>query len=280
MSGPSFPPAAAFFSRPFAPLATPVHPLGLALGHGLDAKGMSAALEGGQNFFLLSAGADEAALGVLATQLGRYREHYMVAAAPTLGWFAGSIRRSVDRWRQILKIDYLDLFVLLDVGRTSAWSPATTQALQALREQRIVATLGASCRDRERAATLLTDPTLDTLLVPFSAARPGAERSLFPQIAYERQRRDRPRVVAISATSQRQMLRAPAGYEGRLPSAGDCYRFVASSPYVDVVLSGPRTAEEVQTNLRDFSRGPLGTHEDEWIRHFGGRVRAHEGGGD
>ncbi len=40
-------------------------------------------------------------------------------------------------------------------------------------------------------------------------------------------------------------------------TAGDCYRFCLSSPHVDVGLTGPASAAQLDENLAAIERGPL-----------------------
>ena len=55
-------------------------------------------------------------------------------------------------------------------------------------------------------------------------------------------------------------------------TAGDCYRFCLSSPHVDVVLTSPKSGEQLKENLDALDSGPLTLDEDEWMRRFGKAV--------
>lgn len=61
--------------------------------------------------------------------------------------------------------------------------------------------------------------------------------------------RRRPAAVAYTATAWRKLLRAPRGWAGKFPTAGECYRFCLADPHVDVVLTGPRSVTELRENL-------------------------------
>lgn len=265
-----------------ATLPVPVHPLVLALDHGLDSRGTAASLEAGQNFVFVASGAAEPALNVLKRALAADRDRYVVAAAPLLGYFGGSFERCVDRWCNALGIESLDVLFALGVGRTSWWGPGVTRTLETLRASGRVRRLGAGLRSRKHARMLLDSPLVDFLVVPYSAARRGAEREVFPFLEAMRQAKQRtPTVIAAEATCSRALLRRPGNYAGRIPSAADCYRFCLASPYVDLVFSGPRNLERAQSNLAELHRaGPLGSHEVEWMAHYGDQVRKHEGGGE
>ena len=62
----------------------------------------------------------------------------------------------------------------------------------------------------------------------------------------------------------------PAGL--RTPTAVDCYRFVLSNPAVDVCLTGPKTAEQMEANLKTLELGPLSGEEMQWMRKVGDNV--------
>jgi predicted aldo/keto reductase-like oxidoreductase len=84
----------------------------------------------------------------------------------------------------------------------------------------------------------------------------------------------RPGVVAFTATRWGTLLRprfTPPGE--RTPSASDCYRFTLSHPAVDVCLSGPRNAAELDEALVAVERGPLDEGEMAWMRRVGAHVR-------
>jgi aryl-alcohol dehydrogenase-like predicted oxidoreductase len=122
---------------------------------------------------------------------------------------------------------------------------------------------------RARAGRLAEDSPLDLLMIRYNAAHPGAERDIFPHLA-----RRQPSIVAYTATSWRKLLKRPAGWdraEGPM-TAGDCYRFCLSSPHVDVVLTGPASAAQLDENFAALGRGPLSPEEDRWMRAFGAAV--------
>jgi aryl-alcohol dehydrogenase-like predicted oxidoreductase len=243
-----------------------VHRLGLAASKGLDGAGVREALDAGLNYVFWNPTA-RALVGPLREALRRDRERYVVATGPTFGWFAGSIRSRAEEALRLLGTDYLDVFQLYWLGWTSALTDATRGELLRLREEGKVRALGVSIHDRERAGRLAEDSPLDLLMIRYNAAHPGAERDVFPHLA-----RRRPAVVAYTATSWRRLLRRPRGWEGAVPTAGDCYRFCLSSPHVDVVLTAPASAAELRENLAAVARGPLSPEEMAWMRDFGGAV--------
>jgi aryl-alcohol dehydrogenase-like predicted oxidoreductase len=79
-------------------------------------------------------------------------------------------------------------------------------------------------------------------------------------------------VVAYTATAWRRLLRRPRGWADPVATAGDCYRFCLTSPHVDVVLTGPRSAGELRESLAALEKGPLSGAEMAFLRRFGAAV--------
>ncbi|MCB9778434.1 MAG: aldo/keto reductase [Alphaproteobacteria bacterium] len=236
--------------------------LGIAFNYGLDAAGARAALfdHGMQYVFwtpLRGKGTD-----VLREALAADRERYVVAAGPTLGYWGGSFRSFVDRSLRTLGTDYLDVLQLNWLGVSSAWTEGTVDALRELRASGKVRAIGVSIHDRPRAGQLAADDAVDSLMIRYNAAHPGAERDIFPHLRGQN-------VCAYTATRWRKLLKRPKGWEGRVPTAADCYRFCLSDPHVHVVLTGPKNLDELRENLSGLDQGAMEGEELEWMRSFG-----------
>lgn len=241
--------------------------MGLAPSFGLDADGVEWALdEGGMNYVFWTPRM-KAATRPLRRALQRDRERFVVATGPTTAWWSGGIRKAVDRLRLLLGVDRLDVLQIFWLGRTSRWTPAIEAELETLRDEGAVRAIGISIHDRVRAAELARTTSLDFLMIRYNAAHPGAETDIFPYLP-----KGRHGVVAYTATCWRRLLKRPKGWEGEVPTAGDCYRFCLSSPHIDVVLTGPKTVEQLRENLSELERGPLDADEMAWMRDFGARV--------
>lgn len=256
-------PSADFLRRELPALKKSVFRLGLSGSFGLPEAGVREALERMQYVFW----SPKMPLAPVREALARDRERYAVVGGPVLGYLPGSPRRAVERILRRLGTDYLDVLQLYWLGKMSAFSGRVQEEMVRLRREGKVRALAVSIHDRPRAGRLAEDSILDLLMIRYNAAHPGAEQDVFPHLA-----RRRPAVVAYTATCWRKLLRAPAGWMGRVPTAGDCYRFCLTSPHVDVVLSAPRTVEELRENLAAVERGPLDAGELEWLREFGRRV--------
>jgi aryl-alcohol dehydrogenase-like predicted oxidoreductase len=239
--------------------------LGLSGSFGLDEAGCREALERLQYVFWSPR--MKALTPALRDALARNRGRYVVSAGPLLGYFPGAVRRAAESALRTLGVDFLDVFQLYWLGKMSAFTAAVQQEMNRLREEGKVRALGVSLHDRPRAGRLAEESNLDLLMIRYNAAHPGAEVEIFPHLA-----RRRPAVVAYTATAWRKLLRAPGRWKGKVPTAGDCYRFCLASPHVDVVLSGPRNVAELRENIAAVDRGPLSPAEMEEMRAFGSAV--------
>jgi aryl-alcohol dehydrogenase-like predicted oxidoreductase len=119
---------------------------------------------------------------------------------------------------------------------------------------------------------LASDPRVDSIMLRYSAAHPGAEREVFPSLGSREERRVG--VVAYTATRWGMLLdpkRTPKGEA--TPRASDCYRFAMSDDHVDVCVTGPKNAEELDEALQAIERGPMSADELAWMKRVGAAVR-------
>jgi aryl-alcohol dehydrogenase-like predicted oxidoreductase len=254
-----------FAARQVPALGRELFRLGLSGSFGLDEAGAREGLERIQYVFWSPR--MKGLTAALRQVLPRDRARYAVSAGPLLGYTRGSVRRAAEGALRALRTDYLDVFQLYWLGRMSALTGAVQDELLRLRREGKVRAVGTSIHDRPRAGRLAEDSALDLLMIRYNAAHPGAERDVFPHLA-----RRRPAIVAYTATAWRKLLRAPRGWRGPVPTAADCYRFCLTSPHVDVVLTGPRSAAELRQNLAAVDAGPLGPEALDFMRRFGRAV--------
>jgi aryl-alcohol dehydrogenase-like predicted oxidoreductase len=241
--------------------------LGLAVNYGIDGSDLEWALTQGVNYIFWTPRAKRTTPALKAA-LQRSRESVVLATGPTTGFFPGGIRRACERVLESLGTDYIDIFQLFWLGRASLWRPSTARALASLRDAGMVRAIGVSIHDRVRAGRLAADSPLDMLMIRYNAAHTGAEQDIFPRTAGRR-----PAFVAYTATRWGGLLKRPKGWEGPVMTAADCYRFCLSNPQVDLVLTGPKTRQELEDNIRGVSgKGPLSDDENRWIRAYGQAV--------
>jgi aryl-alcohol dehydrogenase-like predicted oxidoreductase len=242
-----------------------IHRLGLSPSFGLGEAGCAEALEQVQYVFWNPRASKFTR--PLREACRRDRERFIIAGGPTLTYFVGQLQRYVDRARNVLGTEYLDVLQLCWLGKMSRFSPAMLEEMVRIRETGAVRALAVSIHDRPRAGRLAEDSALDLLMIRYNAAHPGAETDIFPHLAARQ-----PAVVAYTATCWRKLLKAPRGWTGPPMTAGDCYRFCLSSPHVDVVLTGPKDVRELRENLAALEKGPLGDDEQRWMRELGRKV--------
>ncbi len=243
-----------------------IHRLGLAANYGIDEAGVRGAMDRGVNTFLWTM-RSKGLKNPLREALKARRDEVAVVGYAKIGWFGWGVRRGAEALLRDLGTDHLDVYLLGWVGVGAALTSATERELLHLRESGKVRSIGVSIHDRPRAGVLAASSPLDLLMIRYNAAHPGAEREIFPH-----RRGADPTILAYTATSWRKLLKAPKGWTGPTMSAGDCYRFQLSSPHVDLALTGPASAAQLNENLDALEKGPLTDDERTWMRDYGKAV--------
>ncbi len=101
----------------------------------------------------------------------------------------------------------------------------------------------------------------------FNMAHRKAGQEVFPDTI-----RGKTPVVAFTATRWGTLLEPRVGWAGPPPSAVDCYRYCLAHPAVQVVLSSPQSAEELEENLAVLSSLPLSDRERAHWERYGDLV--------
>jgi aryl-alcohol dehydrogenase-like predicted oxidoreductase len=110
---------------------------------------------------------------------------------------------------------------------------------------------------------------VDFFQIRYNAVHTGAEKDVFPHLPRE----NRPGIVAFTATCWGKLFQPKLMPQGQLPpKPSDCYRFVLSHPDVDVCVTGPSTAQQMEDNLAALSAGPLAEEEMARIRGIGQHI--------
>ncbi|OJY16174.1 MAG: hypothetical protein BGO98_05005 [Myxococcales bacterium 68-20] len=262
------PSVTAFFPpRFFGKTGLMVGRLGLGSSYGLPGREVERAFDHGVNFFLWgSRRRRDFGLGV--RNLARTNREDIVVAVQTYTRMASLMEWSVDRALRSLRTDYVDVLCL-------AWwnGPTPRRIVDAALELRAkgkVRSLMVSCHHRPTFETFIADPSFDALMLRYNAAHPGADREVFPLLGGP----NRPGVVGFTATRWGTLLdpRLVPSTEPA-PRASDCYRFAMTNPYVDVTLTGPKNAAELDEALCALARGPMDQAELAWMRRVGAHVR-------
>jgi aryl-alcohol dehydrogenase-like predicted oxidoreductase len=250
-------------------ISNSVFRLGLAASYWPGKKAIYKALDEGVNYFFYF-GFDMQMAGVLREVLQRDREKNVVATgAYNYIWGRQNLRRTLEKRLRQLRTDYIDVFHFLGVMKPKELTDRVRDELAELRADSRVRGVAISCHDRKFVGELAAQGALDAIMIRYNAAHRGAEQEIFPFLAHHR-----PGVISYTATRWTYLLRRPKGWpkDGRIPTAGMCYRFALSNPHVDVCLTAPRNVKELEENLAAVRQGPLPPEEMEFMRSFGDAV--------
>jgi len=141
--------------------------------------------------------------------------------------------------------------------------------LQAWKSRGLIRYVGATAHDRALARRLAEDPRVDVLMHRFNMAHRKAASEVFPAAI-----KARTPVVAFTATRWGTLLEPPADWDDKPPSAADCYRFCLAQKAVKVVLTAPRTLDELDSNLRVLEMPRMTARERAKWEHYGDAVYA------
>jgi aryl-alcohol dehydrogenase-like predicted oxidoreductase len=238
--------------------------LGLASGYGVPTAAIEKAFhEHGVNYFYLSLLKRGQMVQAIRNLAAHRDELFIVLARPTTYF----LERLVERWLRSLGVGQIDAVLLQDHRRPPPRK--LIDAVRRLRESGKVRFVGMSSHDRSLVARLAggeLQAPMDFFQLRYNAVHPGAEKDVFPHLPRE----GRPGVVVFTATCWGKLLQPRLMPEGERPlQPADCYRFVLSRPDVDVCITGPSTARQMEENLAALSAGPLADEEMARIRRIG-----------
>ena len=141
--------------------------MGIAGNYGMDSSDVEWAAEQGANYWVWGAGFKKVTAGIKKV-IGKNREKNVVAL---LGWgfFGWQIRQTVEKALRKLNTDYLDVFKLWWLGRTSIYSHGIVDSLLKLKEEGKIKAIWVSIHDRQRAGQLALDSEIDLLMIRYNA---------------------------------------------------------------------------------------------------------------
>jgi len=253
--------------------------MGIAGNYGIVSSDIEWAAERGANYWVWGVSFKKVTEGIKEV-IRKNREKNVVAL---LGWgfFGRQVRRSIENALRKLNTDYLDIFILGWLGRTSIYSQGVVDALLKLKQEGKIKAVGTSIHDRQRAGQLALDSEIDLLMIRYNAKHTGAEEDIFPYL-----RKRNPAVVSYTALAWQQLITPVKGIEtapwpgsneeAKIPplTPGLCYRFVLSNPHIHLVLTGPKNREQLMMNFRAMQQGILTPEELNWIRQYGKRIKS------
>ena len=267
------------FSETYLPgVQKKVNRMGIAGNYGIDSSDIRWAAEQGANYWLWGTGFKKVTEGIRDV-IRTDRENHVVAM---LGWglFGRQVRHSVENALRKLDTDYLDVFKLGWLGRTSWYTQGVVKELLKLKQEGKIKAIGISIHNRPRAGRLALNSEIDLFMIRYNAKHTGAEQDIFPHLT-----KRNPAIVSYTALAWGQLIRPLKGIEmDPWPGAENidvppltpelCYRFVLTNPHVHLVLTGPKNREQLQQNFNAIQQGPLSPEELQWVRQYGKLVKA------
>jgi aryl-alcohol dehydrogenase-like predicted oxidoreductase len=246
----------------------------VSAGYGVPGEAVERAFEQGVNYLYWGTVRRDS-FGAALRRLGPRREQFVLViqsytrAASLMGW-------SLERALRALRFEYTDVLLLGMWNRPVA--PRILDAARRLKARGLVRHLAVSTHTRALVPGIAAGSDFDVAHFRYNAAHPGAETDIFPHLPAA----GRPGLVAFTATSWGQLLGKGAlqGIAGshslpkgeRIPTATDCYRYVMTRPEVDVCMTGPKDAAQMEHALEALRLGPMNDDELEWMRRVGRAV--------
>jgi len=240
--------------------------LGIGVGYHIDAKAMAWAVENGLNYIFWGSLKFRTVPRALKL-LGKNRDKAIIAVPCYGARYVSSskwVNFSVNRALKVLKRDYLDIFQLGWLEEVP--KDIVMEAVLKLKEQGKIRHLGITTHNRKLAAKMLEDPNFEVFNIRYNAANRGAEKEIFPFV------KDSHAIVNFTSTRWGQLLKPIKGWQGKVPTALDCYRFVLSQPEVSVCLTGAKNIKELRENIKVLNMEPMLEDELNWMREFGDLV--------
>lgn len=243
--------------------------LGMAASYGVPAAAVEHAFERGVNYFYWGS-VRRGPFGLALRNLAPRRDRFVLVLqsysriAALVGW-------SIERALRKLNFDHADVLLL---GLWNHEIPdRILDASRKARERGLIRHIAVSTHHRPFVQNLAKDPDIGIVHLRYNAVHTGAEREVFPHLPPDG---NRPGIVSYTATSWKQLLNGrhvPAG--DKTPTAVDCYRFVLSSPAVDVCMTGPATEAHAREALQALELGPMSEGELAWMRRVGESIYKH-----
>ncbi len=244
--------------------------LGLSVGGGrLPAPEIERAVERGINYLYFGSLRGQSMARAVRSMAPRRDK--LVLTVQSYTRVAGLLRPSLQRGLRALGTDYADVLLL------GWWSTPPSRAIldAALDAQAkgLAKHIMVSCHDRLMFAKYIPDTSYGAIMLRYNASHPGAEREVFPLLQPEIEKR--PGVVAYTATRWGDLVNPALTPEGeRTPRGSDCYRFALTPPEVNVCLTAPSNALQLDEAFASLDRGPMDAAELAWMKRVGASIRA------
>jgi len=240
--------------------------LGVGASYGTPTEAIEAAFEAGCNYFYWGALRNKKMTRAIRNIIAKGQRAELIVVIQAFRRTRKGLEKSLMRGLQELGLDYAD--ILLFGWYNKPPKQKLLDEAETLKTQGAFKYLGLSTHKRSLIPELAKDLRFDLYHIRYNAANRGAEEDIFPLLPEER-----PGIVAFQTTRRMSLVKS-----GKIPSAekrptaGDCYRFALSNPYVDVITSAPSTAAQMEENLVEVAKGPMTEEELSWMHRIGDYV--------
>ncbi|UCE40060.1 MAG: aldo/keto reductase [Candidatus Aminicenantes bacterium] len=239
---------------------------GIGAAYGAPADALEAAFEEGCNYFYWGALRNAQMATAIRNIVNKGKQDDLIVVIQDFRRSRVGVERSLMRGLKKLGMDYAD--VLLLGWHKNPPNPRVLDAVEKLKGKQAFRYLGISGHKRALFPELAKDHRYDLFQIRYNAANQGAEEDIFPHLP-----QDRPGIVSFTSTKKMSIVqskRIPP--DERRPTAGDCYRFVLTNPAVDVVITAPSKAAQLEQNLAEVKKGPLSEDQLQWMCRIGDYV--------
>jgi predicted aldo/keto reductase-like oxidoreductase len=242
--------------------------MGIGADAGISAEALEWAFERGVNYFYWGSRRRPGMRGAIQKLAKRQREK-MVIALQTYDYTGLALGRTFTQGLRALEIDYADVLIL--GNRNGPVPRRILDKALALQERGLAKHLCVSAHDRSAFRKHLDSGIFDLIMLRYSAADRGAEQDVFPLL----ERAGKPGVICYNSTRWGHLFDPRWIPQGeRRPSPSDLYRYVPSSPSIDMVLTAPATSAQLEENLKTLEMGSVSPEERTWLEKVGDHVYA------
>jgi aryl-alcohol dehydrogenase-like predicted oxidoreductase len=230
--------------------------LGLAAYPDQDPQCVRRAFEAGINYFFFYGPGHKEFITALGPIAARLRDKVILASGSGARTNSG-LRTARRKILSALDNDLLDIFFAEYINPSDR--PAAIfggggvlDELQQWKANGWIRYVGASSHDRKLARRLAQDSRVDVLMQRFNMAHRKAATEVFPSAIEARTP-----IVAFTATRWGTLLKSHPKWPSAPPTAVDCYRFCLAQAAVQVVLTAPKTVDELVENRPVLKLPPM-----------------------
>mgnify|MGYP001451523227 CR=1 FL=1 len=188
---------------------------------------------------------------------------------------SAAVEASVYRSCRELGLGQLPVLLLHRWEHRHAYNDSIWQKLLEMKEKKVIGLLGASVQSPKEALEALADPEINLVQLPFNIldwrwrkagvipALSGRKdltvhvRSVFLQGILTAEAAVWPRLEGVDAPKLAAEIQGLAAQLGRESRADLCIAYVRAQPWIDSLVIGMETMEQLETNIRLFKNKPL-----------------------